>query len=169
MLVPKDRSKAFLAAILLIALLTVVGTISLLILVDDEANPFKDFYLMPWVIMIGFVLSIPSFYLFYKNKFDFFHPLVFAAWSYFIPAFFLGGLILASGLSKPYFLSFIEDEKYNLPLTLIYVAVGYISLTIGFYIPFSKKIGKKVSAKLPAWDWNSKQILFPALMLLALG
>ncbi len=169
MIVSNNRSNAFLIPILLIGLLTIIGAITLLILVDDAANPFKDMYLMPWVIMVGFVLSLPSLYLFYKKKFDFFHPLVFAAWSYFIPAFFLGGLILASGLSKPYFLAYIEDEQYNLPLTLVYVAIGYICLTIGFYLPISKKAANKISARLPVWNWKSEQVLFPALMLLLMG
>lgn len=169
MIVSTDRNKAFLAPIILIGLLIFVGTAVLLILADDETNPFKEMYLIPWVAMVGAVLSIPSLYLFYKGKFDFFHPLVFCVWTYFLPAFFVGGLILASGISKPYFMAFIEDEHYNLPLTLVYVAVGYASLSIGFFLPFGRKLTEKISHRLPVWNWNAEQVLIPGFVLLTIG
>ena len=169
MILARDRNAALLAPIFLIGLLTFAGAITLLVAEDDAANPFKALYLLPWTAMVGVVLALPGAYLYLKGRFDFFHPLVFAAWSYFIPAFFLGGLLLASGLSKPYFISFIEDERYNLPLTLVYVAAGYASLAAGFYFPFAGRISDKISKRLPVWNWSAEQVLFPGLVLLALG
>lgn len=169
MIVSTDRSKALLAPIFFIGLMTFVGMISLLVLTSGEANPFQEMYLLPWVAMVGIVLCAPGAYLVYKGKFDFFHPLVFPVWSYFAPAFFLGGLILASGLSKPYFMAFIEDEQYNLPLTLCYVAAGYAGLSAGFFLPFGKKAAEKISKRLPVWNWSSEQLLMPGLILLAIG
>jgi hypothetical protein len=148
-ILPKDRDTALLLPILIIAAIIFAIALSVLVLTDDSANPFKQMYLLPWSLITGAVISAPSIYLFYKGRFNLFHPLIFAAWSYFIPAFFLGSLILASGLSQPYFLSFIEDEKYNLPLTLVYVALGYAGLTLGFFLPIGGNIGKKISEKLP--------------------
>lgn len=169
MIVSTDRNKAFLAPIFFIALLTIAGLIVLSVLTDDDANPFEEMYLLPWVALVGVVFSAPGVYLFYKRKFDFFHPLVFPVWSYFMPAFFLGGLILASGVSKPYFMMFIEDEHYNLPLTLVYVAIGYASLSVGFFLPFGKKTAEKISAKLPVWNWSADKLLMPCLVLLSIG
>jgi hypothetical protein len=169
MILARDRNTALLAPIFFIALLTLGGATSLLVSVDDRSNPFKDFYLIPWVLFVGVVLALPSIFLFYKGRFDFFHPMVFAAWSYFVPAFFVGGLLLASGLSNPYFISFIEDEHYNLPLTLVYVAVGYASLVAGFYLPFAKRAANLISNRLPVWNWNARQLLYPGLVLLGLG
>lgn len=166
---PKDRDTALLLPILMIAAIIFAVGFSVLVLTDDSANPFKQMYLLPWVLMVGTVVSAPSVYLFYKGRFNLFHPLVFAAWSYFFPAFFLGSLILASGLSQPYFLTFVEDEKYNLPLTLVYVALGYGGLSVGFFLPRGRNIGKKINKRLPDPQWKSEQLLFPGLLLLAIG
>ena len=51
-------------------------------------NSGTKYYLLPWTFLTGAVILAPSTYLFIKKKFDPFHPLVFAAWSYFFPAFF---------------------------------------------------------------------------------
>ncbi|MDQ3323231.1 MAG: hypothetical protein M3525_12490, partial [Acidobacteriota bacterium] len=91
-------------------------------LYDPDAPYSRDnYYLLPWCLVTGVVILAPSAYLLYKKEFNLFHPLVFAAWSYFFPAFVLGGIILSLGLSQPYFLAFVQDERYNLPLTLCYV------------------------------------------------
>ena len=166
---PKDRSTALLLPILIIGAIIFAVGLTLLVLTDDSANPFKQMYLLPWALMVGAVIAAPSVYLFYKGCFNLFHPLVFAAWSYFFPAFFLGSLILASGLSQPYFLTFVEDERYNLPLTLVFVALGYAGLTLGFYLPVGRNIGKKINARLPNPQWETKQVIFPGLLLLAIG
>lgn len=138
--------------------------------VDASLNSSgAKYYLLPWTFLTGAVILAPSIYLFIKKKFDPFHPLVFAAWSYFFPAFFFGGLILASGFSNPYFLTFIQNEEYDLPLTLVYVMLGYGGLTVGFYLPFGRKIGELLARRLPAANWTAAQIIKPGLILLAIG
>ena len=127
------------------------------------------YYLIPWCIATGAVIAAPSVYLFYKGRFDPFHPLVFPAWSYFFPGFFIGGLVFAAGISQPYFLAFIQDESYNLPLTFAYVMLGYGGLTIGFALPYGRRIGTWVGSKLPSWKIPDERIVFPALVLLVLG
>ncbi|MEO6590072.1 MAG: O-antigen polymerase [Pyrinomonadaceae bacterium] len=166
---PKNRNTALLLPVLLIAAIIFVGGLSVFVLTDDTNNPFKQMYLLPWSLMVGAVIAAPSVYLFYKGRFNLFHPIVFAAWSYFFPAFFLGSLILASGLSQPYFLTFIEDERYNLPLTMFFVALGYGGLSLGFFLPFGKNIGKKIDIWLPNPQWKPEGLLFPGLLLLAIG
>jgi hypothetical protein len=165
----QNKDTALIFPLAIIAALIFVGGLSLMYLADDSANPFKEMYLMPWVVLLGAVIAIPNLYLIYKGRFNLFHPLVFAAWSYFFPAFFLGGLILASGLSQPFYLAFVEDERYNLPLTLVYVTLGYAGLTIGFFFPYGKYIGEQISQRLPVWNWKQESILLPGVMLLAIG
>src|SRR5437762_3665021 len=133
---------------------------------DDRSSKF---YLFPWCLATGAVIAAPSIYLIYKRKFSPFHPLVFPAWSYFFPGFFIGGLVLASGLSQPYFLAFVQDENYNLPLTFVYIMLGYGGLTLGFAIPYARRIGSWIGTQLPEWHIRTEQIAFPGLMLLVLG
>lgn len=134
-----------------------------------SSNSNTNLYLLPWCFVTGFAISVPSLYLLYKKQFNPFHPLVFPAWSYFFPAFAVGGIILAFGLSQPYFLVFVQDESYNLPLTFIYISIGYLSLALGFYLPYSNKIGLAISKKLPVWNWSPQNILIPGIILLLLG
>jgi len=165
----RNRDTALLFPVLIIGALVLFGGFSFLVLADDTINPFKQMYLMPWVILLGIVIAAPNVYLIYKKRFNFFHPLVFAAWSYFIPAFFVGGLLLAAGLSQPFYLTFVEDERYNLPLTFVYIILGYGGLTIGFFLPYGKKISEEINRRLPVWDWKPENIYFPAILLLFVG
>ena len=130
------------------------------------SNPFTELYLLPWIAFAGIVVLAPPVYLAIRKRFDLFHPLVFAAWSYFFPAFIVGGLILASGLSQPYYLTFIPDLEYYLPLTLVYVALGFAGLTLGFVLPVGKKAGEMLARHLPIWDWKPNEILLPGVLLL---
>lgn len=165
----EKKDTALLFPLLIIGMVIVIGGLALFYLADETNNPFKDMYLMPYVALLGIVIAAPNFYLIYKGQFGIFHPIVFATWSYFFPAFFLGGLFLASGLAQPYYIALVEDERYNLPLTLIYVTVGYAGLTLGFFFSYSRKIAEKIGQKLPVWEWKQDNILLPAVVLLAVG
>jgi hypothetical protein len=134
-----------------------------------SSQPGTRYYLLPWTFLTGIVIVAPSIYLFFKKKLDPFNPLVFAAWSYFFPAFFIGGLIVSGGFSNPYFLNFVQQEEYDLPLTLVYVMLGYGGLTIGFFLPFGKKIGELISRVTPTTVWQPEQIFIPGLILFGLG
>lgn len=127
------------------------------------------YFLLPWCFLTGIAVSAPSLYLLYKKRFNPFNPLVYAAWIYFFPAFFVGGLILASGLSEPYYLTFVRDERSDLPLTLIYVILGYLGLAAGYFLPLGKSIGWKIGNRFPEWNWTPNQVLMPGLILLAVG
>ena len=132
-------------------------------------KPNSNLYLFPWCLMTGIVIAAPSVYLYYKKKFNLFHPLVFAGWFFFFPSFFIGGLILTSGLSNPIFLYLVQDERYYLPLTFVYVMLGYGGLSIGFFLPFGRKLGEIINNRLPKAEWQPEKLLKPALILLVIG
>lgn len=143
--------------------------ITILISEFGFGDPLSKYYLFPWCIATGAVIAAPSVYFIYKGRFDPFHPLVFPAWSYFFPGFFIGGLVLAAGLSQPYFLTFVQDEHYNLPLTFVYIMLGYGGLTLGFAIPHARRIGGWIGRLLPEWKMSTSQVAIPGLILLAIG
>ena len=136
-----NTSGPLLGALLLMGV-AVVATISFLWIENDLGHSFKGFYLLPWCLLASVCVLGPSAYMFFKGTFDFFHPLTFGAWSYVFPAFVLGGLIIAFGGVNPAFMTFIEDPEYNLPLSLVYVSVGFVGLTIGFVIPVGGYVAK---------------------------
>lgn len=129
----------------------------------------KSFYLLPWAFLAGIIVLAPSVYLFYKKKFDPFHPLVFAAWTYVFPAFVFGGVIISFDWVNPYFMSFIEDPEYNLPLTLVHVSTGFLGLTIGFALPFGRYLADKLEPRLPKWQWDYEDVWLSGILLLLAG
>ena len=140
-----------------------------LLFIEDFQNLYSDYYLLPWSIGAGIIILSPSAYLFYKKKFDLFHPLVYAAWSYIFPAFVIGAVFLSLGWSSPYFLLFIDNPEYNLPLSLIYVSIGYLGMTIGYFLPVGRIIAEKVEKGLPNWEWNISRVWLPGILLLLAG
>jgi len=140
-----------------------------LLFVEDFQNLYRDYYLLPWAFVAGIVILAPSAYLFYKKKFDLFHPLVYAAWSYIFPAFVIGAIFLSLGWSNPYFLLFIEDPEYNLPLSLIYISVGFLGMTVGYFLPIGRVIAEKIDKGLPKWEWNISRVWLPGISLLLAG
>ena len=149
-----------------------VVVVSILGFVWYEATLYETrsrYFLLPWCFLTGIAVSAPSLYLLYKKQFNPFNPLVYAAWIYFFPAFFIGGLILTAGFSEPYYLTYVRDERNDLPLTLIYVILGYLGLAVGYFLPFGKKLGGKIGDRLPVWNWKPQQVVVPGLILLAIG
>lgn len=149
--------------------LALVAAIAFFFYENESGEFLGEYYLMPWCLLTGTVIAAPSLYLLHIKKFNLFHPLVFAAWSYFFPAFFVGGFVLSAGYSQPFFLNFVQDERYNMPLTLVYVMLGYIGLSVGFFLPFGRIIGERIGRALPKWNWKTEQMLSPGVLLLALG
>jgi hypothetical protein len=167
-LLPEKRTNLLLPIVVLWGL-AIVFIVGFYLFESGYNSSGTKYYLLPWTFLTGAVILAPSVYLFVKKRFSLFHPLVFAAWSYFFPAFFIGGLILSSGLSTPYFLAFVQNEEYDLPLTLVYVMLGYGGLSLGFFLPFGRKIGEIISRRLPVINWSPEQVIKPGLLLLGLG
>ena len=164
----RDRAN-LIVPILLIFAVVAAGLISFVWIDNEMGSMMQGFYLLPWVCLAGICVLAPSAYLLYQGKFDLFHPLVFAAWSYVFPAYVLGGVIIAFGWVNPYFLTFIEDPEYNLPLTLVYIAVGFVGLSAGFFLPVGRIFAEVVEPRLPKWKWEPDQVWLPGILLLIFG
>lgn len=136
---------------------------------DGVTETLGDYYLIPWAILTAGVLLSPAMYLYFRGKLDPFHPLVFGVWSYLFPAFVGGALILTFDITEPYFMSFIEDPEYNLPLSLVYVCLGFIGLVAGFYTPVGRIIGEKIEGIMPKKKWETNDVWLPGIFLILAG
>lgn len=139
------------------------------ILSGDVFSGYPNLFLVPWVAGLAVVLAAPSVYLYYKGRFSFADPLVFATWSYFFPAFVLGGLFFAVGWSQPEFISFVQDIEYTLPLTIALVSLGFAGLTLGYLLPIGERLGGMISRRLPAKNVGLRFYRAPGILLLTLG
>ncbi len=157
-----------LPGIALMSLAVIIALFALLITGGSfESYPFL--FLVPWLTGLAVVMLIPSAILYYLGKFSFTNPIVFATFSYFFPAFVVGGLFFAFGLSEPSFISLIQDAHYTLPLTVALIALGFAGLSAGFMLPFGSKLGTLVAKRLPTADYPSNSFLLPGVLLLLSG
>jgi hypothetical protein len=136
---------------------------------SDGPTPFSDYYLVPWTVLTAAILLAPSFILYRRGQFDLFHPLVFGAWSYLIPAFVIGAVIITAGLNEPYFFNFIESPNFNLPLSLVYICLGFLGMCAGFAIPHGKRIGAWLRGKFSGGEWGGFNVWLAGGILLFAG
>lgn len=149
--------------------IVLVVLISLLLFNDTDSQFLARPYMFPWAIAAGVVIGAPTVYLLSKKQFTIYHPLVYPAFFYFLPAFVFGGLVLMFGLTEQYFLAYVQDQSVNLPYTMLLIILGFAGLTIGFMIPYGKSAGNYVGSKLPVLDWDAEALFFPGIILLVLG
>lgn len=164
-----SRPKHLLLIVVFLWAMAFMSGLGVIWITDGFSNTFENLYLLPWVTLLGIVVLAPSVNLWYQGKFDPFHPLVFAAWSYIFPAFVVGGVLLNLELVDWYFLSFIEDPKYTIPLTVVYITIGVAGLIVGYYLPIGRIIAEKLEDKLPRWDWKPDNVWLSGLLLVAIG
>jgi len=164
-----NRIEKFLPPLLCCVLAGLAGWSFLQALSGDTVGIIKDFYIVPWMLLVLFVLMIPLVYLFATGRFSLFHPLVYPLWSYLFPAFVLGSLYLAISSYEPSFIGLIPDRHYYIPLALVYVAVGFAGLTVGYSLRIGQCLGERLSRRLPAWNWEPDQVIVPCLFLIAAG
>lgn len=153
--------------ILMVAAVLITGF--LFILSSDLTQAFPFIYLLPWITGLLAVLAVPTIFLYYRGRLTLIDPLVFASWSYFFPAFVVGGFTLSAGWSQPYFLTFIQDAHYNLPYSVVLIALGFTGLALGYFSPFGSKAGAALSQYLPTRDFDNSALLVSGLFLLAFG
>jgi len=138
-------------------------------LTADGRSIFSDFYLLPWTILTAGVLLAPGYFLYRNGNFDLFHPLVFAVWSYLFPAFVIGAFIIMLGLNEPYFFSFIESPEINLPLSLVYICLGFVGMCAGFMIPYGKRFGEWAKSRASGGEWSGFNVWIAGSVLLLIG
>ena len=126
-------------------------------------------FLLPWIGGLAVVLSLPSFILYKKGRFSFADPIIFATWSYFFPAFVIGGTVFALGWSEPYFLSFVQDADYNFPLTIVLVGLGFSGLAVGYFLPLGERLGGMIGDRLPSRNLPLRVYVAPGVLILILG
>jgi hypothetical protein len=162
------RSIKILPIVAIWLLVFIAGSLYLIVS-SEELNPIKQYFLVPWVILTGVTIGIPIIYFWYRKQFKLYNPLIYAACSYFLPSFVLGGFILANGWSEPYFLSLIQDPQTDLPFTMLIVILGFAGLSVGFIVPFGKFIGNKIDRILPKWEWETEKLFTACYILLGIG
>lgn len=148
---------------------TIAIALFFMALADGAFEAYPYLFLMPWIFGLAVVMAVPAAVLHYQRKFSFANPIIFATWSYFFPAFVIGGIFLASGWSQPYFLVFIQDAHYNLPLTIVIVALGYGGLSLGYLLPLGEKAGGLIERALPKTDYPAESFGIPGIALLIIG
>lgn len=159
--------KKLLPIIVIFAITAIIG-LSVFGLLDGFTQ-FRMFYIIPWILMTALVIAIPNVYLIYKKEFSLAHPIVSATYSYFAPAFVVGGFILATGYSDPYFLYHIKDPEYTFPLFYIVVMLGFGGLSLGYFLPIGRLIGEFIKKYLPTPKWKEENLYLPGLILLGTG
>jgi len=163
------RIEKILPPLLCCALAGLAGWNFLQSLSGDTVVIFKNFYIVPWAILVFLVLVLPLIFLFATDRFSLFHPLVYPVWSYLFPAFVLGSLYLAVSSYEPDFIGLIPDPHFHIPLAEVYVAVGFASLIVGYLLQSGRRLGEWLPRWLPAWNWQPDQVIVPCLILVAVG
>jgi hypothetical protein len=149
--------------------LATMVTFIVIIAVNGAFESYPYIYLVPWLLGLGIVMAIPSLVLHYQGRFSFADPLVFATWSYFFPAFVVGGMFFAAGLSQPSHATLIQDADYNMPLTVVMVGLAFAGLAVGYFLPVGSRLGGFIAKILPQTDHKPSTFIFPGLVLLFLG
>ncbi len=165
---PRGGERTIIPGIILMALASVT-TLFVILAASGAFETYKYLFLVPWIIGLAIVMAAPSAYLYYKGRFSFADPIVFATWSYFFPAFILGGFFFAFGWSQPYYLAYTQDIPYTLPLTIVFVALGFAGLAVGYFLPVGERIGGWFERFLPKANYKLSSYVGPGIVLLMLG
>lgn len=144
-------------------------TLVAVLLASDFSATKPLVFIIPWVLVLAVVFAVPLVVMLYRGIFTFYDPIVFATFSYLFPAFVLGGIILAFGWSEPYFLSFIQDTEVNFPLSIELIALGFLGLISGYFLPVGKMLGARISNIFPGREPDARFFIVPGFVLLFVG
>lgn len=126
--------------------------------------------LLPYVLLLACVVAWPSLDAAARGRFNLFHPLTFAAWSYWLPGFVVSGLLIATGAApRLFYWSLIPDPERDLTATLLYLTLGFAALIAGFACPWERWLPAAVHPHVARWQWTLRQVFVPAVCLIAAG
>ncbi len=167
---PQTRSRRRLRLLAGAATVVTAGlTAAWALLGGPLANEHTRAPLVPWIGLLAATVVAPLGYAWVRGRLDALHPVAYAALVYFLPDFVIGGLVLAAGWSRPYYLALIEAPGYSLPLTAAYLALGFVALALGCAVPPGERLGRALGARLPRLDWPPERLFAPATGLLLAG
>ncbi|MEZ5176886.1 MAG: hypothetical protein R2746_01005 [Acidimicrobiales bacterium] len=76
-------------------------------------------------------------------------PVVLAGWLFWLPIFGLGGVALALGWNRPYYLDLLADPSEALAAAQLWGLVGFLSLAAGASLPAVRRAGRGLGRLLP--------------------
>jgi hypothetical protein len=169
--IPRRKSDRLKTALPFLIALLLAGIVLIAGMAIGEEDSFLRQHSTGVTLCIGcgLVFLLPSLYLKSRQRFDFFHPLVYPVFTYLFPAFTLGGLYLMGGYISPWVMDLVSDPDYHLSLSFVYILIGFIGLIVGFMLPLGGVGGKVLSRRMPRWIWNEKEVLGPGFLLLLIG
>lgn len=168
--VPRTRNRRGLllpAAVLWAAAVVIIA--AFLWIDDDFGTTLGQYYLVPWAILTAVVLLTPTVYLYYKGNFDPFHPTVYGVWTYLFWTFVGGAFVLTMGITDPYFLNYIDDPGFTIPLSLVYVSIGFMGMVLGYYLPVGGSAARRLEKFVPKWKWGASDVWLPGIFLILAG
>ncbi len=160
--------------LLLGALLTVVVMAVLLVLILILENlPFREFE-QPLLLCLGIFLAIisllPAFISMYVHGhgFDLFHPLLYAAYFFFIPEFVIVSFMLVLGQVTTSSALLLGDPALARIAAMKFAILGSIGLTLGYFLPVGRLLGRLLPT-FKALDYPTTKLQISAVILLLLG
>jgi hypothetical protein len=125
--------------------------------------------LLPWAALLALIAALlPIIESARRGRFDLYSPLTFVTWSHLVPAHVLGGLALVNGWT-PGLIVLIPSPDRALPLTMFYLAVGFLSVGLGYALPFGRSLGARLGRLLPDREWQPRSTIPGALVLLGIA
>lgn len=124
---------------------------------------------LPWILGLLVLMGFTTWFSISRGRENLVNPLVVATFTYFGPAFVVGGFCLAFGWSQPYFLAFLQDPERDLPFTFYLITLGYAGLAIGYLLPLGRQLSLPLQRILPIEESEPGSFFVPGSVLLAIG
>ncbi|MBX3286170.1 MAG: hypothetical protein KF703_12555 [Actinobacteria bacterium] len=96
-------------------------------------------------------------------------PVVLAGWLFWLPIFGLGGVALALGWNRPYYLDLLADPSEALAAAQLWGLVGFLSLAAGASLPAVRRAGRGLGRLLPRPRWSPGRVRLPGALLVLGG
>lgn len=164
-----NKSGGIFGPAIALMLITGVAAATWLFLTTATGESYPYFYLLPWVLGLAVVESIPILIFYYQGKLSLANPIIFGTLTYLFPAFVIGGLMVTFGVSEPYYLPYIQDAETSFPYTIVLIGLGYIGLVMGYFFPVSYKLGRYLSKYMPDGNTDPATAFLPGFLLLGVG